>query len=105
MTPITPTLGDLRKRLRIEGMPHPREEFAFDLDTEARPRCSCGAPLVEDPSGIEAKECIACGEPAYLPDWLLVNHQTCQLVLDGTYDHCSDATPIEELRTPTTKED
>ena len=72
MTAITPTLGQLRERLRRDGMPGPREEFTFDLDTEDRSFYP-------------------------LPDCYVVGRRTCERVLEGDYDHYPDSIPIEEL--------
>jgi hypothetical protein len=71
MTLLVPTLGELRKLLADEGLPPTGVEYGFDLADEA--------------------------PPGYLPDSLVVSRRTCELVLDGAYDDCPDATPIEEL--------
>lgn len=71
--PVTPTLGDLRRRLREDGMPAPNEECTFDteiLDEEEEDR---------------------------LPDCYVVFRSTCRRVLDGEFDHLSDSTPLEEI--------
>jgi hypothetical protein len=70
---LVPTLGQLRKALRDNGMPPPHTEFAFDTQPASEVR------------------------PGYLPDCLVVHRRTCELALAGAYDSYPDETPIEAL--------
>ena len=69
---IVPTVGDLRKTLRDEGMPPGTTgEWTYDLETE--------------------------GAPGFLPDCLVVSRRLCELALEGAYDRYPEDTPIEKL--------
>jgi hypothetical protein len=85
---VVPKLGQLRLWLAIEGLPSPKTELCFNLDT----RQDGPAPevyLVAD--GLwSVYEWNAW-------DALFVDRQTCERALAGAFDRYPDLTPLAEL--------